>query len=200
MKKETDISQYSTGTCRSVPSTNTSQYTKLPPIIEKRRLQNTKNASLSSTSENILKFMCACILVTMRIINDHILWNTRSTKRCSPNDSTTTDLSNELPVTRAQLDLLLSDDDDDDDDIDKRAFRQEMESLKIITHRKRINTKDVCRRSPRKHKCSCNCNRTHRNTMHHHYSPQNYRIADKILQRHFVHANFLQQIQQSISP
>lgn len=200
MKKKSDMLQCHTGSIRSVLSTNTSQHTKLPSMIEVRRL-DTKIVSTStpSTSVNILKFLYTYIVDTIRIMNDNLLWNTRSSKRIGgSNDHTTTVFSNELlreqnkKNKKNESNLKVSDDGDDDDDIDKRIFRQEMESLKIIIHRKnKSNNKDGCRGHP-----CCDCTRTHRNTRH----QENSRLAEKILRQHFVHGNYLQQIQQPISP
>lgn len=199
MKKKTDLLQHHTGSIRSVLSTKTSQHTKLPSMIEVRRL-NTKIVSTSrpSTSVNILKFIYTCIVETMRIMNDYLLWNPRSNKNSGGSiDHTTTVISNELlgeqnKNNNNESNLKLNDGGDDDDvDIDKLIFRQEMESLKIIIRRKNKSNNDGCRGNT-----SYNCTRIHRNTMH----QENSRLADKILRQHFVHANYLQQIQQPISP
>jgi hypothetical protein len=199
MKKKTVVSKNRNCIFRSVPLTyGETQNTNLPSIIEVRRL-DTKIAS----SSNILNFLYTCIIATIRLMNDHLLRNARSSKRSgSANDNALTAFSNELTSVEDQnkneSKLWSSDDDDDDDDPDKRTFRQEIKTWKTIIHRKSNNTKDGCRDSHSQNTFSYNCNVIHRTTTHRH-NQQNHYMADKILKRHFVHANYLQQKQQSFS-
>lgn len=201
MATKDDSTQRHTERFRNFPPTSISFHDNLPLIIEIRKQSETRTVSISSSSSsssiNVVKFLFICFITTMRMMKKCLIWNAHSINdsvnnifsTTSSNDLTFQDLHHSKNKSnRQQLEV-------DDDDSDKRNFRQEMKTLNsLICQTKNSKTKYGGHFSYSEkgvdhynHHLHRNNDRTIRN-----FRPQNYRMANKMMQQHFVHANYLQ--------
>lgn len=170
---------------------------KLPSLIEIRR-HRSKTPLSSSTFQNIMKCLRFCFVATISTLSNYLFCGSRFNA-----------IERQLKVVHSvekddsKLHQAVHDDDDDHHDQDhdehshKHVFRQEMKpSTCAICHR---NCKNRCGDSSIRssdgyridHRYRGNTANTYSTSTIRRYRKQHYRLANQLIQEHFVHANYL---------
>ena len=161
---------------------------KLPSIIEIRR-SRTKTPLSSSAFQVIMKCLRFCFVATISKLSKYLLCGSRISGNAQ-----------QLKVTHGDKEKNNSKQrlgEDDDENSHKHVFRQDMETFKcVICHGncmsrcgdKFFRSNNVYRIYHHNHGNNTN---TYSNSTIRHYRKQHYRMANQLIQQHFVHANYL---------